>query len=70
MKFKFAFAVLTFAMALYDIDDIMAEHGLSKDEAAEVLRVLKSGPTTTAADTLYVFSVFYVFYVFVLFFFF
>ena len=38
-------------MASYDIDSIMAEHGLSKDEAAEVLRVLKSGPASPAADT-------------------
>lgn len=47
-------------MASYDIDSIMAEHGLTRDEAGEVLRVLKSGATTPAVDTLYLFSVFYI----------
>jgi hypothetical protein len=54
---EFALTDVTFAMASYDIDSIMAEHGLSRDEAGEVLRVLKSGTTTPAVDTLYLFSV-------------
>ena len=40
-------AVATMAMAL-DIGTIMSEHGLSKEEATEVLRQLKEGPSTPA----------------------